>query len=156
MKEPSKTLPRAIISGILIVIVAYLTVNIAMLHVLPASKIVELGPNAASTGFLPGAKAMSSIHPKYKTPVGATLLQLVIPVIMMLLDNPDRLSDIAIFTVFSFYALSFVFSSILLSSTKPVKTKKATFKSWLKPVKKDKKGQSTIFVLFICIVLTYI
>jgi APA family basic amino acid/polyamine antiporter len=150
MKNPSKILPRAIISGILVVIVAYLTVNIAILHVLPASKIVELGPNAASTaatilfgkmggnlltigilisifgclngkiltfpripfamakdGFLPGAKAFSSIHPKYKTPVGATLMQLVIAVLMMLLTNPDRLSDIAMFTVFVFYALSF-------------------------------------------------
>jgi APA family basic amino acid/polyamine antiporter len=151
MKNPNKTLPRAIISGIVIVIIAYLTVNIAMFHVLPASKIVELGPNAASTaatilfgkmggnllsigilvsifgclngkiltfpripfamakdGFLPGAKALSSIHPKYKTPVGATLSQLVISVLMMLLANPERLSDIAIFTVFTFYALSFV------------------------------------------------
>jgi APA family basic amino acid/polyamine antiporter len=150
MKNPSKILPRAIISGILIVIVSYLTVNIALFHVLPASKIVALGPNAASTaatilfgkmggnlitigilisifgclngkvltfpripfamakdGFLPGAKAFSSIHPKYKTPVGATLMQLVIAILMMLLANPDRLSDIAMFSVFVFYGLSF-------------------------------------------------
>jgi basic amino acid/polyamine antiporter, APA family len=149
MKNPGKTLPRAIISGILVVIVAYLTVNIAMLHVLPASEIVKLGPNAAATaatllfgniggklitigilvsifgclngkiltfpripyamakeGFLPGAKAMASIHPKYQTPLGATISQLVIAVIMMLLANPDRLSDIAMFTVLVFYALS--------------------------------------------------
>ncbi|MGG1677082.1 APC family permease [Neobacillus sp. NRS-1170] len=151
MKNPSKTLPQAIITGILIVIAAYLTVNLAMLHVLPASKIVELGPNAASSaaailfgkmggnllsigilvsifgclngkiltfpripfamakdGFLPAAKAISSIHPKYKTPVGATLLQMAISIIMMLAADPDRLSDIAIFTVFTFYSLSFV------------------------------------------------
>ncbi|MEH7118208.1 amino acid permease [Neobacillus vireti] len=150
MKNPSKTLPRAIISGIVIVIAAYLTVNIAMLHVLPASNIVELGPNAASTaatilfgktggnlltigilisifgclngkvltfpripyamardGFLPGAKSLSYIHSKTKTPVGATLSQLVIAILMMILTNPDRLSDIAIFSVFTFYALSF-------------------------------------------------
>ena len=150
MKNPSKTLPRAIISGIVIVIVAYLTVNIAMLHVLPASKIVELGPNAASTaasllfgkmggnlltigilvsifgclngkvltfpripyamaadGYLPAAKSMSYIHPKTKTPVGATIWQLVIAILMMILANPDRLSDIAIFSVFTFYAFSF-------------------------------------------------
>lgn len=160
MKDPSKTLPRAIISGILIVIVAYLTVNIAMLHVLPASKIVELGPNAASTaaahlfgsmggklitigilisifgclngkvltfpripyamakdGFLPGKKALSSIHPKYKTPVGATVSQLVIALLMMLFGNPDRLSDIAIFTVFAFYGLSFLAVFILRKKT---------------------------------------
>ncbi|AGK54247.1 APC family permease [Bacillus sp. 1NLA3E] len=151
MKNPSKTLPRAIISGILIVIVAYLTVNIAMLHVLPASKIVELGPNAASTaaallfgkmggnlitigilisifgclngkilsfpripfamaenGLLPGSKIFSMIHPKFQTPVMATILQIVIAILMMTLGNPDRLSDIAIFTVFSFYSLAFI------------------------------------------------
>ncbi|MDR7001191.1 amino acid permease [Neobacillus niacini] len=156
MKNPAKTLPRAIISGILIVIVAYLTVNIAMFHVLPASKIVELGPNAATEaatllfgsmggkliavgilvsifgclngkiltfpripfamakdGFLPGAKALSRIHPKYKTPVGATLSQLVIAILMMLMGNPDRLSDIAMFAVFIFYGLS-LFSVFLL------------------------------------------
>jgi APA family basic amino acid/polyamine antiporter len=156
MKNPSKTLPRAIIFGIIIVIVAYLTVNIAMLHVMPASKIVELGPNAASTaatilfgkfggnlltigilvsifgclngkvltfpripfamakdGFLPGGKALSYIHPKAKTPVGATISQLVIAILMMILANPDRLSDIAIFTVFTFYVLSFAAVFIL-------------------------------------------
>ncbi|WML44231.1 amino acid permease [Neobacillus sp. PS3-40] len=151
MKNPSKTLPRAIISGILIVIVAYLTVNIAMLHVLPASKIVALGPNAASTaaallfgkmggniitigimvsifgclngkiltfpripfamasnGILPGSKALSTVHPKFKTPIGATLSQLVIAIFMMLFGNPDRLSDIAMFSVFLFYGLAFL------------------------------------------------
>jgi basic amino acid/polyamine antiporter, APA family len=150
MKNPAKTLPRAIITGILVVTVAYLTVNIAMLHVLPASEIVKLGPNAAGKaasilfgdiggnlinigimvsifgclngkiltfpripfamaegGLLPGSKFLSTIHPKFNTPVGATLLQLVIAVIMMLFASPDRLSDIAIFTVFTFYALGF-------------------------------------------------
>jgi basic amino acid/polyamine antiporter, APA family len=150
MKNPSKTLPRAIISGILIVMVAYLSVNIAMLHVLPASKIVELGPNAASAaasslfgdiggkilaigilvsifgclngkiltfpritfamaerGFLPGAKVLSSIHPKFKTPVASTILQIFIALVMMILWNPDRLSDMAIFAVFLFYGLAF-------------------------------------------------
>jgi APA family basic amino acid/polyamine antiporter len=150
MKNPSKTLPRAIISGIVIVIIAYLSVNIAMLHVLPAKQIVKLGPNAAATaastlfgpiggkilaigilvsifgclngklltfpritfamaerGFLPGAKIISSIHPKFKTPVASTILQIFIALTMMIFWNPDRLSDIAIFAVFLFYGLAF-------------------------------------------------
>jgi APA family basic amino acid/polyamine antiporter len=150
MKNPTKTLPRSIISGILVVIIAYLSVNIALLHVLPASEIVELGPNAAQAaasilfgdmgstlltigilvsifgclngkiltiprvpfamaerGYLPGSKSLSYVHPKFKTPVGATLLQLIIAILMMTLGNPDRLSDIAIFSVFSFYGLAF-------------------------------------------------
>lgn len=150
MKNPAKTLPRAIISGILIVITAYLTVNIAMLHVMPANKIVQLGPNAASTaatllfgnvggklisigimvsifgclngkiltfpripyamsesGLLPGKKFLSSVHPKFKTPFGATICQLVIAILMMLFGNPDYLSNVAIFAVFIFYGLAF-------------------------------------------------
>lgn len=47
MKNPAKELPRAIILGLSVVLVAYLSVNIAMLHVLPASTIVKLGPDAA-------------------------------------------------------------------------------------------------------------
>ncbi|MGJ7909887.1 APC family permease [Neobacillus sp. LXY-1] len=150
MKNPGKTLPKAIITGIAVVIAAYILVNIAMLHVLPASKIVELGPNAASTaasilfgnvggnlitigilvsifgclngkiltfpripfamavdGFLPGSKSLSYVHPKYKTPVGATISQMAIAIIMMLVSNPDKLSDIAMFSVFIFYGLAF-------------------------------------------------
>lgn len=49
MKNPAKLLPKAIISGLSIVTVAYLLVNVAMLHVLPAAKIVVYGENAAGT-----------------------------------------------------------------------------------------------------------
>ncbi|ANB58948.1 serine/threonine exchanger SteT [Anoxybacillus sp. B7M1] len=150
MKNPAKDLPRAIISGLLVVIIAYLSVNIAMLHVLPADQIVELGPNAASTaatllfgeiggkilaigilisifgclngkiltfpripyamavrGLLPGSKFLSGIHPKFNTPVGATVVQAVIAIVMMIFWNPDRLTDMAIFAVLLFYGLSF-------------------------------------------------
>ncbi|WP_147534806.1 APC family permease [Bacillus marasmi] len=161
MKNPSKTLPRAIITGILIVILSYLTVNLAMLHVLPASKIVELGPNAASTaaeilfgkmggtlltigilisifgclngkiltfpripfamaenGLLPAARVWAKVHPKYQTPVMATIMQLVIAIIMMLLGSADRLSDIAIFAVFTFYGMSFAAVFLLRKKVK--------------------------------------
>ncbi|ABZ85150.1 amino acid abc transporter, permease protein [Heliomicrobium modesticaldum Ice1] len=49
MKNPAKILPRAIIIGLSVVTVAYISVNIAMLHVLPASEIAKLGENAAGT-----------------------------------------------------------------------------------------------------------
>ncbi|MBM7868365.1 amino acid permease [Heliobacterium gestii] len=49
MKNPAKILPRAIIIGLSIVTVAYLSVNIAMMHVLPAAEIARLGENAAGT-----------------------------------------------------------------------------------------------------------
>lgn len=153
MKNPAKTLPIAIISGIMVVIIAYLTVNIAMFHVLPASQIVKLGPNAAEAaatklfgdmggklltigilisifgclngkvltfpripfamaedGFLPASRSISWIHPKFKTLLGRRF-QMIIAILMMTLGNPDRLSDIAIFTVFSFYGLAFMLFS---------------------------------------------
>lgn len=150
MKNPAKTLPRSIITGILVVIIAYLSVNIAMLKVLPADQIVELGPNAANVAaallfgdfggklitigilisifgclngkiltfpripfamaeskLLPGAKTFSKVHPSFKTPLNATLLQLAISILMMVVADPDRLSNIAIFSVFTFYGLAF-------------------------------------------------
>lgn len=150
MKNPAKNLPRSIITGILVVIIAYLSVNIAMFHVLPADEIVALGPNAANVAaatlfgdfggklitigilisifgclngkiltfpritfamaeskLLPAAKTFSKVHPNFKTPLNATLLQLAISILMMLVANPDRLSNIAIFSVFSFYGLAF-------------------------------------------------
>ncbi|WP_425057785.1 Serine/threonine exchanger SteT [Sporomusa carbonis] len=49
MKNPAKELPRSIIVGLLIVIIAYLAVNMALLHVLPAAEIAALGQHAAGT-----------------------------------------------------------------------------------------------------------
>lgn len=49
MKNPAKTLPIAVIGGILVVILSYLSVNVALLHLLPANKIVALGENTAGT-----------------------------------------------------------------------------------------------------------
>jgi APA family basic amino acid/polyamine antiporter len=49
MKNPAKQLPQAIVIGLSIVMVAYVTVNLAMLHMLPASEIVSLGGQAAGT-----------------------------------------------------------------------------------------------------------
>jgi len=47
MKNPAKLLPRAIVIGLGIVMVAYIAVNLAVLHVLPAAEIVAQGKLAA-------------------------------------------------------------------------------------------------------------
>lgn len=49
MKNPAKELPQAIIIGLSIVMVAYLAINLALFHMLPASEIAILGSLAAST-----------------------------------------------------------------------------------------------------------
>ena len=47
MKNPSRDLPPAIILGLSVVAVAYLTVNIAIFHVLPAADVASLNDRAA-------------------------------------------------------------------------------------------------------------
>ncbi|MGJ7034576.1 APC family permease [Anoxybacillus eryuanensis] len=161
MKNPAKTLPKAIITGILIVMLAYVTVNVALLHVLRADEIVALGPNAASEAatilfgafggkliaigilisifgclngkvltfprmplamatdrLFPFSRYFSRIHPKWRTPVFATLMQITIAIVMMLLGNADRLTDIAIFSVFLFYGFAF-YAVFLLRKSSP-------------------------------------
>lgn len=49
MKNPAKILPLAIVSGLIVVTVAYLSVNMAIMHVLPASDIVSFGENSAAS-----------------------------------------------------------------------------------------------------------
>ncbi|SFA42689.1 serine/threonine exchange transporter, LAT family [Anoxybacillus pushchinoensis] len=160
MKNPAKTLPKAIITGILIVMFAYVAVNIALLHVLRADEIVALGPNAASEaatmlfgafggkliaigilisifgclngkvltfprmpfamatdGLFPFSRYFAHLHPKWRTPVFATLMQVTIAIVMMLLGNADRLTDIAIFSVFLFYGFAFFAVFLLRKST---------------------------------------
>ncbi len=150
MKDPGKTLPKAIIGGILVVMAAYLLVNVALLHILPASEIVRLGENSAASAAtilfgplggkliavgiavsifgclngkiltiprvpfamaernqLPMAKTFSKVSEKYGTPIAATYLQVVIAIIMMIVTDPDYLSEMAIFAVYIFYIFAF-------------------------------------------------
>ncbi|GIM45272.1 serine/threonine exchanger SteT [Collibacillus ludicampi] len=156
MKNPAKMLPRAIIGGLAVVIVAYLSVNVALLHVLSADQIVALGDNAASQAAsllfgeiggklipigilisifgclngkiftfpripfamaeraqLPFSRVLSKVHERFGTPVFAILLETMIAILLMLLGNPDRLSDIAIFAIYIFYIQAFLAAFIL-------------------------------------------
>lgn len=151
IKDPAKNLPRTIIFGLSGVIVAYLLVNAALFHVLPASQIAVLNERAAgsateilfgsvggkllSFGILisifgclngsiltmtrvPYAMAMQQnfpfhnhfarLHPRFTTPVNSILLKVVIACVMILFLNPDRITDIAMFSVYLFYAMVFI------------------------------------------------
>lgn len=167
MKNPQKTLPRAIITGIVVVMVAYLAVNLAMLHVLGAEGIIANGTNSANVAatvlfgelggkliaigilisifgclngklltfpritlamaedkMVPGHKQIRKISPRFRTPVNATILQVVIAIIMMVVTDPDKLSNMAIFSVFSFYGLAFYAVFILRKKDPDAKTYK--------------------------------
>lgn len=151
MKNPGKHLPIAIVGGLSIVTLAYLLVNLAMLHVLPAAEITALGENSAGTaakllmgdaggkvvsvgilisifgclngkilafprvsfamaerGQLPFSRVFTKVHPKLGTPIAATMLQIGIAILLMVLTDPDYLSEMAIFAVYLFYILAFV------------------------------------------------
>ena len=161
MKNPQKTLPRAIITGILVVMLAYLTVNLGMLHVLGTEGIIAHGTNSANIAatilfgdlggkliavgilvsifgclngkiltfpritlamaedrMMPGYKKIRKISPRFRTPVNATILQVVIAILMMIVTDPDKLTNMAIFSVFTFYALAF-FAVFLLRKRNP-------------------------------------
>ena len=49
MKNPARILPKALSLGLIVIIVAYLAVNLALLAVMPAGQIQALGENAAGT-----------------------------------------------------------------------------------------------------------
>jgi APA family basic amino acid/polyamine antiporter len=164
MKNPAKQLPKAIIIGLSVVMVIYFLVNVALLKMLSAERIVALGENAAGTaasllfgdmggklisigilvsifgclngkiltfprvpyamaerGQLPGSGLISRVHEKFGTPVYATAFQIVLAVIMMVVSNPDRLSEIAIFSVFLFYIQAFWAVFILRKRNKGMK-----------------------------------
>ncbi|EAX47171.1 amino acid permease-associated region [Thermosinus carboxydivorans Nor1] len=151
MNDPAKQLPRAIVFGLGIVMLAYLFVNIAMLHVLPAAQIVALGNQAAGAiagrlfgeiggklvnigilisvfgalngyiltsarvpyamalqGLLPGSGWLARLHARSGAPVNAIIQQLIMTALLMMLGDPDRLTDISMFIIEVFYILGFI------------------------------------------------
>lgn len=62
----------------------------------------------AAQNQLPFAKQLSYLHKKSHEPIAATIAILVYASIMILFFNPDRLSDLCIFTVYCFYVATFV------------------------------------------------
>ena len=164
MKNPAKQLPKAIIIGLGIVIVAYITINMAILHMLPAAEVASLGKLAASTvagllfgemggrllnvgilvsifgalngyiltnarvpyamalrGQLPASSLLSKVPDKVGTPVNAMILQVVLASVLMIGWDPDALTDIAMFVMWSFYISAFIAVFILRKRRPDVK-----------------------------------
>lgn len=150
IKNPQKVLPKAIIFGILIVLVAYVGVSFGVYQSLPANTIVKLGQNTtlymatnafgiiggrllsiavlisllgtlngkivsfprvlfamANDGLFPFAKQFAKINMRSRTPNKSIWFMIFLGILMIVFTNPDRLTDIAIFTTFLFYILVF-------------------------------------------------
>lgn len=61
----------------------------------------------ALRGAFPNARIFALLHPRLKTPVNSIALKAFIATIMILIFNPDRITDIAMFIMYIFYAAVF-------------------------------------------------
>ena len=61
----------------------------------------------AKRGDLPFSRFLSYVTPKGKAPVMATMLLITLTGIMMTFFDPDYLSNLCVFTIYSFYVLAF-------------------------------------------------
>lgn len=66
----------------------------------------------ALRGSFPKARVFALLHPRFKTPLNSIILKAVIASIMILLLDPDRITDIAMFIMYLFYAA--IFAGIIL------------------------------------------
>jgi len=90
---------KALSLGILISIFGCLNGNILTLTRVPYAM--------AERKAFPFSSFFSVLHSKFKTPVNSIVLKTIIASIMILLLNPDRITDIAMFIMYLFYALAF-------------------------------------------------
>ena len=151
IEQPAKNLPKAIIIGLVTVILVYIMVNLSLFHTVDANQIGALNEKAAavaattffgtvggqllSLGILisifgclngniltmtripyaiakndvfPFREKFASLHPTFDTPIHAIVLKVVCAALMILLLNPDRITDLAIFSMYIFYGMCFV------------------------------------------------
>ncbi|HQI35221.1 MAG TPA: amino acid permease [Syntrophales bacterium] len=151
IKNPAKILPRAIIGGLAFLVIVYVSINIALLKVIPADQMVSLGHDASAIaaqklfgimggnlisvgimiamigglngytmtlsrilytmgvrGQMPGARIWGKIDESSSTPVASILFLLVISFFYSRMFDADKLSNIASFSNWIFYMLTFV------------------------------------------------
>ena len=150
LKNPRRDVPRSIVGGLILIVIAYVGVTFGVYHALPAEKVVVLQNNAtfavakaafgdfggralslaiiiSMLGTLNGkmlsfprmayAMSLDGLFPKYlskltrktQEPTNAiatvTIMTLVLAIFYT--SGVDRLSDIAIFTIWIFYTAAF-------------------------------------------------
>ncbi len=86
--------------GILISIFGCLNGNILTLTRIPYA--------LALHGTFPFRERFATLHSRFQTPVDSIVLKALIATVMILLLNPDRITDLAIFSMYLFYALVFI------------------------------------------------
>lgn len=151
IKNPSRILPLAIVGGLTFLVAVYLAINVALLKVIPADRLVALGHDASTVaaqtlfgltggnviavgimismigalngyamtlsrvlysmglrGYMPGSSLWRHIDRDSNTPVNALLLLIFLAFFYHLLFDADKLSNLASFSIWVFYMLTFV------------------------------------------------
>lgn len=85
----------------------------------------------ASNGQVKYGGFIAYVHPRFRTPVNAIIMQVVVAVAMILLANVNQITDFAIFSVYIFYV--FVFAGVFILRKTAPSTEK-TYKSPLYPL----------------------
>ncbi len=186
VREPQRTIPRALMLGTLIIISVYVLTNLAYLYLLPidvmagsqlvasdAARVI-LGNRGAefvaiavmistfgtSNGtILASARvyfamarermffpSIGAIHPTFRTPGNALILQAAWTSILVLTGTFDTLTDMLIFVSWIFYALG-AFGIFILRRTMPDTPR--PYRVWGYPV------VPALFVVFACIYVAF-
>lgn len=116
MKNPQKVLPQAIILGIIISMLGTLNGKI-----ITFPRIIYA---MAKRNDLPFSSYLTYLTPKGKSPIAATIFITVLATLMLVLFDPDRLSDLCVFTIYCFYILAFfgIFKLRRENSNRPFST----------------------------------
>jgi APA family basic amino acid/polyamine antiporter len=56
---------------------------------------------------LPFSRWISHVHPAFHTPWIAVIVQMMFAVILMIISNPEKLSEVSIFMIYIFYVMAF-------------------------------------------------
>ncbi|CAM4049460.1 serine/threonine protein kinase [Bacillus manliponensis] len=62
----------------------------------------------AERGHLPFSNYIAKIHPTFQTPANAIVAELIISIILMMVSDPNKLSEISVFIIYIFYVMAFV------------------------------------------------
>ncbi|MDA7026166.1 amino acid permease [Bacillus sp. CLL-7-23] len=70
---------------------------------------------------LPFSRWISHVHPRFHTPWIAVIVQIILAVILMMISNPEKLSEISIFMIYIFYVMAFFAVFILRKRNSGIK-----------------------------------
>ena len=62
----------------------------------------------AERGQLPFSKFISKINDKFQTPANAIFVEILLGIILMLVSDPNELSEISVFIIYIFYVMTFI------------------------------------------------